>query len=63
MCHSVQYKEGIFLDPHTNMAIPDQKDDDVNIINDDDMVALYHYFVSKDAIKRTDKKFREIFLS
>ena len=28
MCHSIQYKEGIFLDPHTNMALPDQKDDD-----------------------------------
>ena len=39
MCHSVQYKERIFLDPRTNMAIRDKKDDDGNIINDKDMIA------------------------
>ena len=61
MCHSVQYKEGIFLDPHTNMAIPDQKDDDGNTIDDKDMIASHHYFVSIDASKRTDKNFQETF--
>ena len=57
MCHSVQYKEGIILDPRTNMAIPDQKDGDGNIINDGDMTASHHYFVSIDASKRSDKNF------
>ena len=61
MCHSVQYKEGIFLDLHTNKSIPDQKDDDGNIINDKDMITLHHYSVSIHASKRTDKKFRESF--
>ena len=46
MCHSVQYKEGIFLDPYTHIAILDQRDDDGNIINDEDMKASHHYFVS-----------------
>ena len=63
MCHSVYYKEGIFLDPRTNMAIPDQKDDDGNTINDKDMIALHHYFVSIDVSKRTYKNFRETFLN
>ena len=63
MCHSVQYKEGIFLDPHTNMAIPDQKDDDDNIIKEEDMIASHHYFVSIDASKRTDENFRKTFLN
>ena len=54
MCHSVQYKEGVFCDPHTNMAIPDQKDYDGNIINDKDMIASHHYFVSIYASKRAD---------
>ena len=57
MCHSVQYKEGMFLDPHTNVAIPDQKDDDGNTIDDEDIIASHHYFVSIDAFKRTDKNF------
>ena len=61
MCHSVQYREGIFLDPHTNMAISGQKVDDGNIINDKDMIASHHYFVSIDASKRTDKNFQETF--
>ena len=59
MCHSVQYKEGTFLDPPTNIAIPDQKDDDGKIIKDKDIIALHHYFISIDASKRTDKIFRE----
>ena len=63
MCHSIQYKEGIFLDPHTNMAIPDQKDDDGNIIKEEDMIASHHYFVSIDASKRTDKNFQKLFLN
>ena len=61
MCHSIQYKEGIFLDPHTNMALPDQKDDYGNIIKEEDMIASHHYFVSIDASKRTDKNFRKTF--
>ena len=52
MCYSVQYKEVIFLDQHTNMAIPDQKDDDCNIIDDKDIIASHHYFVSIDASKK-----------
>ena len=56
MCHSVQYKAEIFLDPHTNMAVQDQKDDDGNVIDDENMIASYHYFVSIDASNRTDKK-------
>ena len=43
------------------MAIPDQKDDDDNIIDDKDMIASHHNFVSIDASKRTDKNFRETF--
>ena len=35
------------------MAIPDQKHDDGNIINDKDMIASDHYFVSIDASKRS----------
>ena len=61
MCHSVQYKEGIFLDPHTNMAIPDQKDDDGNIIKEEDMIASHHYYVSLDTNPRTDENFRKPF--
>ena len=52
MCHLVQFKEGIFLDLRTNMAIPDQKDDDGNIFNDEDMIASHRYFVSLDASKK-----------
>ena len=48
MCHSVQYKEGIFLDPHTNMAIPDQKDDE------EDMIVSYHYCIPLNISKRSD---------
>ena len=63
MCHSVQYKEGIFLDPHTNMAIPDQKDNDGNVINEKDMITLDNYFVFIDSSKRTDITFENFFLN
>ena len=59
--YSVQYKEGMFLDPGPNMAIPDQKDDDSNIINDKNLIASHHYFVSIDAFNRTDNNFWETF--
>ena len=39
------------------MAIPGQKDDDGNVINDKDMITSHYYFVSIDASKRNDKKF------
>ena len=54
-------KKRIFLDPRTNMAIPNQKDDNGNIIKEEDMIASHHYFVSIDAPKRKDKNFPEIF--
>ena len=63
MCHSVQYKKWIFLDPRTNMAIPDQKDDDDNMINDEDMIASHHYFVSIDASKEQIKAFEKLSLN
>ena len=43
------------------MAIPYQKDDDGNKINDEDMIASHHCFILIDASKRTDKNFRETF--
>ena len=52
MCHSILDKEGIFLDPRTNMSIPGQKDDDGNIINNKDMIASHRYFVLIDASKK-----------
>ena len=57
MYHSLQYKEVILLDPRTSMATPDQTDDDGNIIEEEDMIASHHYFVSIDASKRTEKNF------
>ena len=44
----------MFLDPHTNMAIPDEKDDDGNIIKEVYMISSHNNFVSKDASKTTD---------
>ena len=58
---SVQRKNS--LNPRTNMAVPNQTDDDDNIIKEEDKITSHHYFVSINASKRTNLNFQEKNLS
>ena len=47
MLHTIQYKEGIMLDPHTNLAKEGQHDSDTGqYLTTEEMIASHHYYVS-----------------
>ena len=54
MCHSVQYKEGIFLDVRTNMAISDQK---MMMVLSPHIITLFLWRLPKEQIKNFENFF------